>query len=171
MSYVLVALFVVLYPFSAQMGLRGDHPWQLLTYGFAHGNIAHLLINCLAAWSFGRALEKLIGPWWMLIVFVLGSMWAGFVQQLVTPDVPIYGASAGILTMATVYAWLKPEAKIAITVLLMPAMTALAFIVGFSALCLVTGWLPQVAHAAHMAGILFGFLLVIPYGTVDNRVS
>src|SRR5690606_22813593 len=36
---------------------RGFLPWQLVTYGFLHGNLPHLLFNMLALLMFGAPLE------------------------------------------------------------------------------------------------------------------
>ena len=36
-------------------------PWQLVTYGFLHGNLTHIFFNMFALWMFGRELELLMG--------------------------------------------------------------------------------------------------------------
>ena len=46
-------------------------PWQLITYGFLHGNISHLLLNMFGLWMFGSELEsywgsrKFLGFFWL----------------------------------------------------------------------------------------------------------
>ena len=37
-------------------------PWQLITYAFLHGDMAHLFFNMLGMWMFGSELERLPGP-------------------------------------------------------------------------------------------------------------
>ena len=51
-----LALFA-LWPLSTQQ----FEPWQLLTYAFLHGNVAHIFFNMFAVFMFGRALEEYWG--------------------------------------------------------------------------------------------------------------
>jgi membrane associated rhomboid family serine protease len=39
----------------------GFLPWQLISYGFLHGDMLHLFFNMLALWMFGAELEQLWG--------------------------------------------------------------------------------------------------------------
>src|SRR5258708_17192579 len=36
-------------------------PWQLVSYGFLHGGLTHLLFNMLALYMFGPQIERLFG--------------------------------------------------------------------------------------------------------------
>ena len=36
--------------------------WQLLTYGFLHGSLTHLVFNMFALYMFGGPIEGLLGP-------------------------------------------------------------------------------------------------------------
>ena len=37
-------------------------PWTLLTYGFLHAGVTHLLFNMFALWMFGSDVERVFGP-------------------------------------------------------------------------------------------------------------
>src|SRR5262245_63173729 len=39
----------------------GFFPWQVVTYGFLHGSLFHLLFNMLALWMFGSDIERVFG--------------------------------------------------------------------------------------------------------------
>lgn len=57
--------------------------WQVVTYMFLHGSVAHLLLNMLTLLLFGSGLEMEIGAARFLRTFFLGGaagglMWAGF---------------------------------------------------------------------------------------------
>src|SRR5688572_26820167 len=52
---ILVRLFA-LWPLGALF-----QPWQVVTYGFLHGGLAHLFFNMFALFMFGRELEELWG--------------------------------------------------------------------------------------------------------------
>ena len=36
-------------------------PWQLVTYGFLHANLAHIFFNMFALYMFGSDIERLFG--------------------------------------------------------------------------------------------------------------
>lgn len=60
----------------------GFQYWQLLSYLFLHGGLAHLMFNMIALWSFGNALEAVWGGKRFLLFFVLCGLGAGVVQLL-----------------------------------------------------------------------------------------
>ena len=76
-GYVL-EVHLALWPFgSADAGLPPFRPWQLLTYGFLHGNFMHILFNMFAVYMFGGPLEQLFGRskfivFWFASVLVCG---------------------------------------------------------------------------------------------------
>ena len=54
-------------------------PWQLVTYGFLHGNLMHIAFNMFALWMFGQDLERLWGPRRFLTFFLVCVVGAGFI--------------------------------------------------------------------------------------------
>ncbi len=92
--------FLALWPLSSGQ----FWPWQLLSYGFLHGDFTHLLFNMLGLWMFGRELEQLWGPK-RYIHLLLASLVTAAVAQLVvtmllgsrTPTVGASGALYGLL--------------------------------------------------------------------------
>lgn len=63
---------------------RADfYPWQLLTYGFLHGDIIHLVFNMFMLWMFGRELEVLMGPRRFLTYYLTCLVGAGLIQLIV----------------------------------------------------------------------------------------
>ncbi|MDK7741266.1 rhomboid family intramembrane serine protease [Helcobacillus massiliensis] len=46
-------------------------PWTLITSGFLHGGIMHLLLNMYALWAIGQFLERSLGRWRYLGLFLL----------------------------------------------------------------------------------------------------
>jgi membrane associated rhomboid family serine protease len=74
-----------------------DHQyWRLLTAGFLHDGLFHILINMLSLYFVGAALEPAIGPVRFAAVY-LASLFAGsFGALLFQPDVATVGASTAI---------------------------------------------------------------------------
>ena len=62
----------------------GFGPWQLLTYGFLHGNWSHILFDMLALFMFGAPLEYTWGPRRYLTYYLTAVAGAGLCQLLVT---------------------------------------------------------------------------------------
>jgi len=48
----------------------GFMPWQLLTYGFLHGDLMHIVFNMFMLWMFGRELEVVFGARRFLVYYL-----------------------------------------------------------------------------------------------------
>ena len=140
--------------------------WQILTYGFLHGNVMHIAFNMFALWMFGRELEWLMGSQRFLIYFLVCVVGAALVQLLVAGFqgglYPTVGASGGVFGILLAYGLTFPNR---IVMLLFPPipMKAKYFVLFYGLLELylgVSGNAPGVANFAHLGGMLFGFLLL-----------
>lgn len=147
---ILLVLMLALYPLSDRLA---GNAWL---YMFAHGNLAHLAINAITLWSFGKPVERELGPAQTLVLFMVGAVVGGALQSIVTPDAAIMGASAGIFSLVAYMVACKPRVRIGLPLLMFPGPIVLAVIVVLSAACMAFGWLPAIAHAAHLGGIAIG---------------
>ena len=141
-------------------------PWQLLTYGFLHGNLTHIFFNMFGLWMFGRELELLMGSKRFLTYFFTCVIGAGFVQMIVAATqggiYPTVGASGGVFGILLAYALAFPNRTV---MLLFPPipMKAKYFVLLYGLLELylgLSGNAPGVANFAHLGGMFFGFLLL-----------
>ncbi|MDE2368208.1 MAG: rhomboid family intramembrane serine protease [Burkholderiales bacterium] len=71
-------------------------PWQLLSYAFLHGGIAHLLFNMLGLWMFGSDLERYWGERRYLQYVAVCTLSAAAAQLLITPLLGMSGETIGI---------------------------------------------------------------------------
>ncbi|MBU1775400.1 MAG: rhomboid family intramembrane serine protease, partial [Gammaproteobacteria bacterium] len=75
-------------------------PWQLVTYAFLHGGLAHLAFNMYGLWMFGRELEYVMGKRAFLQLYFASILTAALAQLLVTNATgglyPTIGASGGV---------------------------------------------------------------------------
>ena len=140
-------------------------PWQLLTYGFLHGNLMHIAFNMFALWMFGRELELMMGPRRFITYFLTCVIGAGIVQLIVANFqgglYPTVGASGGVFGILLAYGLAFPNRTVMLMFPPIP-MKAKYFVVVFGLLELylgVSGNAPGIAHFAHLGGMLFGFLL------------
>jgi len=146
--------------------LADFYPWQLVTYGFLHGNTMHLVFNMFMLWMFGRELELIMGPRRFLTYYMTCVIGAGIVQLTVSyltgsPN-PTVGASGGVFGLLLAFGMAFPNRMI---MLLFPPipMKAKYMVVLFGILELylgLSGSAPGIANFAHLGGMLFGFLLI-----------
>ncbi|MDH3750729.1 MAG: rhomboid family intramembrane serine protease, partial [Gammaproteobacteria bacterium] len=88
-------------------------PWQLITYGFLHGNLTHILFNMFGLWMFGRELELMMGQKRFLTYFFTCVVGAGIVQLIVAGTqgalYPTIGASGGVFGILLAYGLTFPN--------------------------------------------------------------
>lgn len=79
---------------------RNGYWWQLVTAGFLHVSIIHILLNMVALWIIGRDLERVLGPLRFAIVYLLG-VFGGNVAVFVfgAPTGAVAGASTGVFAL------------------------------------------------------------------------
>jgi membrane associated rhomboid family serine protease len=147
-------------------GLKQGYVWQLLTFQFMHAGWMHLILNSLAIYFFGRTVETAFGSRRFLSIYLISGMVGGLVQMLfalLMPsfDSPVVGASAGASGLVAAFAvlnWTEPFTLILYFIpVTMRGRTLLWLSIGMA----VFGILDvrsHVANAAHLGGILVGFI-------------
>jgi membrane associated rhomboid family serine protease len=148
----------------------------LLTSGFVHANVGHLLFNLITFWSFGFGLERAIGSVRLVALYFSALLISGLGTVYKHRDDPQYaslgasGAILGVLFASIVY---FPRQSLFILPLPIPIPAPL-FAVGYLAF----SWYSsrsnrgQVNHDAHIFGALTGlaFVLVTDPTTFMNVV-
>ncbi|MGI9233596.1 MAG: rhomboid family intramembrane serine protease [Woeseiaceae bacterium] len=141
-------------------------PWQLLTYGFLHGNTTHIFFNMFGLWMFGRDIEQSMGSRRFLTYFLVCVVGAGIVQLIVAGIqgglYPTVGASGGVFGILLAYGLTFPN-RIVVPLFPPIPMRAITFVFIYGGLELylgISGGAPGVANFAHLGGMVFGFLLI-----------
>ncbi len=157
-----------LWPLGSPPGAPGFEPWQLLTYSFLHdsANPLHLLFNMLALVMFGGDVERVWGRNRFLTYYFTCVLSAALAQLLVTYWVgsygPTIGASGGVFGLLLAFGLLFPRRTVLLIFPPIP-MPAWLFVTVYGVLELflgVTGAQGDVAHFAHLGGMLGGYLLI-----------
>jgi membrane associated rhomboid family serine protease len=135
--------------------------WQPLTYLFLHGGFFHIFLNMFTLWMFGGDLERLWGTRRFLGYYFFTGIGAGLLTVLLTPHgyVPTIGASGAIYGLLLAYALYFPERRILLYFLFPIPVRVFVFIIG--AMALINSMTQSgggIAHAAHLGGLLFGWL-------------
>src|ERR671916_2577319 len=74
---------------------QGEY-WRLLTAGFLHTGLIHLLFNMFALYILGGMLEPAIGRLRFAIIYFVSLLAGSFGALLFEPDAPTVGASGAI---------------------------------------------------------------------------
>ena len=140
--------------------------WQLLTYGFLHGDVMHIAFNMFALWMFGSDIERLMGSQRFLTYYLVCVVGAALVQLLVAKFqggfYPTIGASGGVFGILLAYGMSFPNRTVMLIFPPIP-MKAKYFVLFYGLLELylgISGSAPGVANFAHLGGMLFGFMLL-----------
>lgn len=149
--------------------------WQLVTYGFLHASLTHLLFNMFALYMFGGAFEQVVGTRRFLNYYVVCVIAAGLAQLLVTQMVggiyPTVGASGGVFGLLLAYAVYFPHARVMLLLLPVPIPSRI-FVVIYAAIELflgVTGSEAGVAHFAHLGGLVGGGAMLYYWRNFGRR--
>ncbi|MDA0346065.1 MAG: rhomboid family intramembrane serine protease [Verrucomicrobia bacterium] len=170
--------FQMLFALS-EYGIKHGYIWTFLTYGFLHstnGSIpVHLLLNCLGLFFLGRILLPLLGKerfftLFGISVFLGGLLWFA-INHLRGYNIPLVGASAGIMGLLVAFTMQAPNRPITVLLFLFLPVTitprnlvriVLIFeLVGFflSELAPFGNGL-GIAHSAHLGGMFGGWVFV-----------
>lgn len=161
---------LALYP----VGSPDFRPYQLVTHMFAHSPtmIFHILFNMYALWMFGTILERVWGPKKFLIFYLVCGLAAGITQMLLVKDSTSVGASGAIMGLVGAFAYLFPNTKFFILPIPFP-IKAKYMVALMAAFDIFGGFYPggidNVAHFAHLGGMIMGFILVIIWGRTNNH--
>ncbi|MCP9752916.1 rhomboid family intramembrane serine protease [Ferruginibacter sp. HRS2-29] len=153
-------------------------PYQLVTNMFAHGGIGHIFFNMFNLYVFGAWLERVWGPKRFLFFYLACGLVAGAVEMLVLKDflyidpstgaseiIPggAYGASGAIMGLFAAFAYLFPNTPLYMMFIPVPVKAKYVVMV-MVALDLFGQFGPYktgIAHFAHLAGLVTGFIIVI----------
>ena len=171
-------------------------PYQIITHMFMHGGFFHLFFNMYTLWIFGSVLEQVWGSKKFLLYYFVtgigaailhnlviyfdassievaataGDFWAN--QELATIlSTPTVGASGAVYGILLAYGMLFPNN---IMQLIFPpiALKAKWFVMIFAGIELFLGLSnsgSNIAHFAHLGGMLFGYFLIL-YWKKNNRM-
>lgn len=168
-------MFVVTYFFSPIIGYLGLSPeavfesgwiWQIGTYMFLHAGALHILFNMLGIWMFGVELERLWGTTFFARYYAITGLGAGL-TVLVASVLPVdalqatygaitIGASGALYGLLMAFAMYYPDRPILMFLLFPIPAKYFVMILGAMAFMIAPG--SQVSNAAHLGGLLFGYL-------------
>ena len=133
---------------------------------FLHGSILHVLGNMLFLWIFGNNVEDQLGPFWFLVLYLVGGVVASLVHILGNLDStsPFLGASGAIAVVMGAYIVWFPRARVLtlvpIVFIFLPVRLPAIVVLGlWFVLQFFTQSSSGIATLAHIGGFVFGMLV------------
>jgi membrane associated rhomboid family serine protease len=162
-----IARYLTLVPVSVLHGAV----WQLATYMFLHGNLAHIFFNMLALWMFGTELERRWGtPAFVRYYFATGI--AAGLSTVIFAMVPLamtarlyiagtIGASGAIYGLLLAYGLTFPNRPLLLFLLFpVPAKYAVMIFGAIQLFLSASDIGGAVAHITHLGGLAAGYALL-----------
>lgn len=146
----------------------GFEPWQLVTYSFLHGSLAHLALNMFGLWMFGRDVEHRLGSPRFLAMYFSAVLTAALTQLVVVssviggPPTPTVGASGGVFGVLLAFGLMFPRRTVVLLIPPIP-MPAWLFVTLYGAIELMSGVMGTtagIAHFAHLGGMVGAYLVL-----------
>ncbi len=157
-------------------------PYQLVTHMFMHADVGHIFFNMLMLVFLGPRVEMALGPQRFLVYYLTAGFGAVILHLIVryfefqymlppeyfnmvmeSPNSYMVGASGAVFGILMAFGYLFPNETLQ---LIFPpvALKAKYFVLILGAMELFAGVNPtpgsNVAHFAHLGGMIFGFLLL-----------
>lgn len=148
---------------------RGREYWRLVSYGFVHADMQHLLFNMITLYFFGSAMEhyftELGLPWpWGFAGFYLSalliSILPSYLRRRRDAGYRSLGASGAVSAVLFAFILIQPWSLIIVFVIPVPAIIYAVVYVGYSI------WMERqgadnVNHSAHLWGAGYGVLFTL----------
>ena len=173
-TYILIAINVLAY-FGASstpggradyglFGLaisEGDEFWRLITSGFMHGGLVHLLLNMYVLWWLGNLLEPGLGRARFLGLYFASLLAGSFGALLLSPDALTVGASGAVFGLMAA-AFVMQRAR-GIDPMQSGIGPVLLLNLG------ITFLIPGISIGGHLGGIVGGALAAFLIDKIDER--
>lgn len=171
------------------------HFWQPFTYMFLHANFSHIFCNMFAVWMFAPVIEREWGARRFALYYLVCGLGAALIQELVwmlmlsnmggaygaealayyAAMLNTIGASGAVFGILFAFGWLYPDVPMYILFVPVPIRARIfvimyALVELFAGLGSVAGFAADnVAHFAHLGGMLFGWLLILYWRHIGWR--
>lgn len=168
-SWAIIALCVVIFAVQYLTGGPGSgaataaliyyppwtefQPWRMLTALFLHGSFLHILFNMYSLLIFGPILERALGRWRFLALYLLSGLGGSVAVLFLSPGAFVLGASGAIFGLLG--AFFVIQRKLGGNSLQLMIVIGLNLVIGFV--------IPNIAWQAHIGGLVVGGIVAFVF--------
>ena len=177
MTYIIIGLCIIMHIVVTLMGkntfnyillgannielLKVGQVYRLITYGFLHGSIIHLLTNMYCLYVIGSQVENNLDRKRFLIIYFISMITGGLLSTLFNDGISI-GASGAIFGLLGSLLYFGFHFRLylseALRTRIIPVIV-LNLVIGFA--------VPGIDVACHIGGLIGGFLSAMMVGIPD----
>ncbi len=144
------------------------HPWSLITYGFLHKSLWHILFNMLWLYWIGSILVEYLGNRKVLPIYLYGILAGGLLFLLffnfqVSATHTLIGASAGVMAVVWATVALLPDYRINLLFIGSIPLIYVAAFLSILDLFSITSSNNAGGAVAHIGGALMGYFFIKLY--------
>jgi membrane associated rhomboid family serine protease len=136
--------------------------WRLVTSGFLHAGLIHLLFNMYVLYILGTLLEPAIGRLRFALIYFVSLLCGSFGALLVSPDANTVGASGAVFGLMGAAVIVMRSRGID------PMQSGLPLWIGIN--LVITVAIPGISIGGHIGGLLGGALVALVLFEVPERV-
>jgi membrane associated rhomboid family serine protease len=148
--------------FSPVVGVATGEWYRLVTGGFLHAGIIHIGMNMLVLWLVGNQLERVLGHWRYLSLYVASLLGGAFAVMLYDPGVLTVGASGAIFGLFGAMVAYQRDRGISIMQSGLGGLILINLLITFT--------IPGISKAGHIGGLIAGALVGFVMFEIDKRV-
>jgi GlpG protein len=143
--------------------------WRLITPAFLHFGWLHIVFNSLWMWELGGRVERVMGHFNMLMLFLVIAVVSN-VCQFAFGGAGLFGGMSGVVYGLLGFSWMAPLLQPAWSI--QPPRSIMLFMVGWLVVCMsgmieVLGF-GAIANAAHVGGLVSGGILGVIFGALSR---
>lgn len=130
-------------------------PWRMLTSLFVHSeqSFLHIVFNMYSLLIFGPILERALGRWRFLALYLLSGLGGSVAVLLIEPRIGVLGASGAIFGLLG--AFFVIQRRLGGNSLQLVIVIGLNLVIGFV--------IPQIAWQAHIGGLIVGGITALVF--------
>jgi membrane associated rhomboid family serine protease len=147
---------------SPIIGVASGEWYRLITGAFLHASIIHIGMNMLVLWLVGNQLERVLGHWRFLSLYVAAMLAGSFAVMLYNPDILTVGASGAIFGLFGAAVAYQRDRGINIM------QSGLGGLILIN--LLITFLIPSISKAGHIGGLIGGAVVGYAMFEIDKRV-
>ena len=137
--------------------------YQIISSGFIHANVVHLLFNMVTLYFFGPVLEIYLGGFNFLLIYFCSLFFGSLLSTLINyknPDYRSLGASGAVSGVVITYAVLFPMQPLYIFLIPIgiPSFVYAAFFIIYSLYGINRQESDGIGHSSHLGGAIGGLL-------------